>query len=72
MVPAARGRPAQISWFWRVTMIRRRPCRPGRAAWRPLRAHGAHIQLIDVGPVDHDTSLILAFPKLLSWFQHRS
>jgi hypothetical protein len=37
-----------------------------------LRAHGAHIQLIDVGPVDRNTSLILAFPKLLSWFQHLS
>ena len=37
-----------------------------------LRAHGAHIQLIDVGPVDHNTSLILAFPKLLAWFQHLS
>jgi len=37
-----------------------------------LRPDGAHIQLIDVGPVDHNTSLILAFPKLLSWFQHLS
>jgi hypothetical protein len=37
-----------------------------------LRAHGAHIQLIDVGPGDHNSSLILAFPKLLSWFQHLS
>ena len=35
-----------------------------------LRAHGAHVPVIDVGPVDHDTSLVLALPQLLSWFQH--
>jgi len=35
-----------------------------------LRAHGAHVPVIDVGPVDHDHSLVLALPKLLAWFQH--
>jgi dienelactone hydrolase len=35
-----------------------------------LRAHGAHVPVIDVGPVDHDPSLVLALPQLLSWFQH--
>ena len=41
-------------------------------AWhcqRALRAHGADVSVIDVGPVDHVTSLVLALPKLLSWFQ---
>jgi quercetin dioxygenase-like cupin family protein len=28
-----------------------------------LRAHGVHLQLIDVGPVDHNTSLILGLPQ---------
>jgi len=37
-----------------------------------LAAHGAHVPVIDVGPVDHVTSLKLAFPKLLTWFQHLS
>ena len=36
-----------------------------------LRAHGANIPVIDVGPVDHVSSLVLAaLPKLLAWFQH--
>jgi len=35
-----------------------------------LAAHGAHVPVIDVGPVDHNTSLALAFPQLLAWFQH--
>ena len=37
-----------------------------------LAAHGAHVPVIDVGPVDHDHSLALALPQLLSWFQHLS
>jgi hypothetical protein len=35
-----------------------------------LRAHGADVPVIDVGPIDHDHSLVLALPKLLAWFQH--
>jgi len=35
-----------------------------------LRAHGTDVPAIDVGPVDHKTSLVLALPKLLTWFQH--
>ena len=35
-----------------------------------LRAHGADVPVIDVGPVNHNTSLKLALPKLLAWFQH--
>ena len=34
-----------------------------------LAAHGAHVPVIDVGPVDHNTSLALALPQLLAWFQ---
>jgi hypothetical protein len=44
-------------------------------AWhcqQALRAHGADVPVIDVGPVDHDTSLVLALPQLLSWFQQLS
>ena len=37
-----------------------------------LAAHGAHVPVIDVGPVNHNTSLALALPQLLSWFQHLS
>jgi hypothetical protein len=37
-----------------------------------LAAHGARAPVIDVGPVDHDQSLVLALPQLLSWFQHLS
>jgi len=37
-----------------------------------LAAHGAHVPVIDVGPVNHNTSLALFFPQLLSWFQHLS
>jgi len=37
-----------------------------------LAAHGAHVPVIDVGPVDHNHSLALALPQLLSWFQHLS
>ena len=43
-------------------------------AWHcqaPLRAHGANVPVIDDGPVDHVSSLVLAaLPKLLTWFQH--
>jgi hypothetical protein len=35
-----------------------------------LRAHGADVPVIDVGPVDHNHSLALALPQLLTWFQH--
>jgi hypothetical protein len=44
-------------------------------AWhcqQALRAQGADVPVIDVGPVDHITSLILALPKLLAWFQQLS
>jgi dienelactone hydrolase len=37
-----------------------------------LRAHGADVPVIDVGPVDHNNSLALALPKLLAWFQQLS
>ena len=33
-----------------------------------LRAHGADASVIDVGPVDHRHSLVLALPELLTWF----
>lgn len=36
---------------------------------RALRANGADASLIDVGAVDHTTSLVLA--RLLDWFQQR-
>ena len=36
-----------------------------------LRAHGANVPVIDVGLVDHISSLVLAaLPKLLTWSQH--
>jgi hypothetical protein len=35
-----------------------------------LAIHGTRVPVIDVGPVDHDTSLVLALPKLMAWFQH--
>jgi hypothetical protein len=35
-----------------------------------LRAHGAPVPVIDVGPVDHNHSLVRAFPRLLTWFLH--
>jgi hypothetical protein len=35
-----------------------------------LRAHGAHVPVIDVGPVAHNPSLERSFPRLLAWFQH--
>jgi hypothetical protein len=38
---------------------------------RALRANGADASLIDVGAVDHTTSLVLALPRLLDWFQQR-
>jgi hypothetical protein len=43
-----------------------------RHCQQTLRAHGADVPVIDVGAVDHTTSLILALPKLLSWFQQLS
>ena len=33
-----------------------------------LAAHGADVPVIDVGPVDHDHSLVLALPRLLTRF----
>ena len=35
-----------------------------------LAAHGAHVPVIDVGPVPHNPSLERSFPRLLAWFQH--
>jgi len=35
-----------------------------------LAAHGAHVPVIDVGPVGHNPSLARSFPRLLTWFQH--
>jgi len=37
-----------------------------------LAAHGAHVPVIDVGPVAHNPSLERSFPPLLTWFQHLS
>ena len=37
-----------------------------------LAAHGAHVPVIDVGPVAHNPSLERSFPRLLTWFQHLS
>ena len=34
-----------------------------------LAAHGAHVPVIDVGPVAHNPSLERSFPRLLTWFQ---
>lgn len=38
---------------------------------RTLRANGFDAALVDVGAVDHTTSLVLALPRLLDWFQRR-
>jgi hypothetical protein len=35
-----------------------------------LRAHGADVPVIDVGPVNHRLSLKRALPQLLTWFRH--
>jgi len=37
-----------------------------------LAAHGAHVPVIDVGPVAHNPSLERSFPRLLTWFRHLS
>jgi len=34
-----------------------------------LAAHGAHVPVIDVGPVAHNPSLERSLPRLLTWFQ---
>lgn len=35
-------------------------------------ANGAPVEAIDVGPVDHDTSILDAAPHIIAWFDQRS
>lgn len=34
-----------------------------------LRQNGVHSKIVDVGPVDHNTTGVLAYPQILRWFE---
>ncbi|WP_293676597.1 lipase family protein [uncultured Phenylobacterium sp.] len=38
-----------------------------RAAERAMRARGADVTAVDVGPVGHDASMLAAAPRILAW-----
>jgi len=61
-------RPAQVfrAPYDRTFIANARHCQAA------LAAHGAHVPVIDVGPVAHNPSLERSFPRLLTWFQHLS